>query len=130
MKQHSDDAIEAFFQSLYSDADTKYCDFEIDVLAGHKDSVRVKVSRMYRYADDTYGDPSPPISVAVLEISQFFETKDVNEDRYHTDGCKTCDYGSNYQMNFSIKDDHKPWDAEACTAALKFFESKDDDVNS
>jgi hypothetical protein len=123
MKTHTEQAIKEFFSSLYKPR-SGHSHFEIGVKFTNY-GVVVDVSQMYEYADDD----GPSIAVAVLKISQFFETKDVNEGRYQTDGCETCDYGSNYEMNFMIKDDHKPWNAEECASAIKFFESKDDDAN-
>lgn len=35
-------------------------------------------------------------------MAELFGTRDIDTDQWHTDGCETCDFGSNYEVEFLI----------------------------
>ena|SRR3990172_7627530 len=60
----------------------------------------IKVSQMYEYV---------PLNFALLsKLSEFFDTKNINDSRYHTDSCDTCDYESNYEITVIVAPDETP----------------------
>lgn len=38
----------------------------------------------------------------LIKLSELFGTRDIDTDQWHTDGCETCDFGSNYEVEFLI----------------------------
>lgn len=118
--------IKEFVKNLYGVTvhDERICDFKITV-STKEDYVDIAIGRMYEYADETW-DGGVPISVSLLKFSKFFETKNINESRWASYGCETCNYGSNYEMNFVIKPGDGVFNHAEVDSALKFFEEKDD----
>lgn len=54
----------------------------------------------------TYGRmyESPVLNfVSLMDLSEIFGTKDIDVDNYANSGCETCDYGSDYGHEISIK---------------------------
>lgn len=59
------------------------------------DLVTISIERMFAYVDLEFKH--------LMKLADFFDTDNINEDRYHTAGCETCDYGSCYEINLTIK---------------------------
>lgn len=57
----------------------------------------IQIERMYEYVDLQFKH--------LMDLAEFFGTKEINETRYSSDGCETCDYGSNYEINLTIRED-------------------------
>lgn len=43
----------------------------------------------------------------LMELSRFFETENIEDERFSHPGCDTCDYGSDYGFTLYIKPDQK-----------------------
>lgn len=55
----------------------------------------IRLSRMYDYVKFAF----PELSA----LAELLGTKNINfGDRWHSDGCETCDYGSSYTVEFEI----------------------------
>ena len=68
--------------------------FTINVNLCQPKHIQVEVRRMYEYV---------PVDWKVLStMANVFDTKNINVDNYHTDGCETCDWGSSYETTFDI----------------------------
>src|SRR3990167_7956585 len=99
MKTYSNKQIIAEVKKLVEDKDNKtglshYVTIEVPV--NKKDEVQIHFENMYEYC---------PMSFKMLQgLAEFFNTKNINDDdRYHTDGCETCDYGSVYKFTLTIR---------------------------
>lgn len=67
-------------------------DIDVDM---RKDSIDLKVSAMYE---------APGLSFAILkQLSAFFETDNIHDERFDHSGCETCDYGSDYGFTLTIR---------------------------
>lgn len=68
---------------------------KISVSQDSDEVYRIKFETMYDYVDFDF---------AFLEmLSLLFETKNINiGDKWHLDGCETCDYGSKYELSVFI----------------------------
>lgn len=86
---------EQFFKELWQD--NKYTEPDKTVIKETSTGWRVELERMYGYATLSFARLS--------KISEFFGTKNINEDRRSQDGCETCDYGSSYTINLTIEED-------------------------
>ena len=93
MKYPSEKEVKTFVEKLWRD---DLYDHSIDVnRLGNE--YHIKVRQMYNYV---------PLDFArLLELSQFFDTKNINDSRYHTNGCETCDYGSSYEITLYVKEE-------------------------
>jgi len=111
MIKRSEKEIKDFISSIANSG--YYRDFTIEVEEGG--GYRVTVHQMYEYPLD--------LSTAVLQMCIFFETYNINEDHWNTPGCSSCDYGSRYEINFTIGPDGKSFDKEGAEKALAFFNS-------
>jgi hypothetical protein len=60
------------------------------------DGWRLTLTKMYGYV---------PVNFAFLfKLSEFFGgTKNVNDNRYASAGCDSCDYGSSYTVTLTVK---------------------------
>ena len=69
---------------------------EITIEKNTEDTVQIQFKNMYEYC---------PMSFEMLmKLAEFFDTKNINDDdRYHTNGCATCDYGSVYKFTLTIR---------------------------
>lgn len=94
MKQITDEEIKAFFnKDLFDD----YRDPDEVKINREEKKITVNVHREYEFV---------PCDFKILnKIGEFFETDKVNgsEGDYYN-GCETCDYGSNYEVNFIIEE--------------------------
>lgn len=53
-------------------------------------------------------EPLPMKLSYLMELAEFFETKNIDEEHYMAGkGCETCGYGSYYNYTFKIKPDEK-----------------------
>lgn len=66
---------------------------EIDVRRVGDEYV-IEVTRMYNYVSLKLSH--------LLSLANFFGTLNVNDERYHTNGCETCDYGSSYKVTLTV----------------------------
>ena len=53
----------------------------------------IRVARMYEYL--------PFNTKFLFKLAEMVGTDNLNVDKYHRDGCETCDYGSSYTMEFT-----------------------------
>lgn len=66
-----------------------------------KEELIIEIKTMYDYVDFNFEFLSA--------ISEILGTKNINiGDKWHYDGCKTCDYGSQYYIELHITDITKP----------------------
>jgi hypothetical protein len=72
-----------------------YCHFEIEITQG-KNQIDVRIEQMYEYVEVGFK--------RLLALSKVFETENIDVDEWHSGGCDTCDYGSQYVKTFQIKD--------------------------
>lgn len=95
MITYSDDKVWSFFTSLYKEVCKDNLEKpSVEILENTNKKVRVRISKMYDYV---------PLSFAILsQVSAFFDTMEINEDRYQESGCETCDYGSSYELTLII----------------------------
>jgi hypothetical protein len=87
MKAHTSEEIKAFFTKLF--------DWEapsVSVLTNANDLVSVEVEQMYSYVSFNLK--------MLLEIAEFFGTQNINDNKWSSGGCETCDYGSSYRVEF------------------------------
>ena len=68
---------------------------KIEVLRNDTKLVSVTISQMYEYIQYNLKQ--------LLQMSEFFGTQNINDSRYSSPGCDTCDYGSSYEVTFDIK---------------------------
>ena len=57
--------------------------------------VRVSISSMYEAPGLTFAQ--------LMALAEWFDTKDIADERFHSGGCETCDYGSDYGFELIIK---------------------------
>lgn len=69
---------------------------EIEISGNPKDWT-IKISRMYEYINVNFK--------FLTELSNFFCTYNINDSRYNSRGCKTCNFGSSYEVTLYIKED-------------------------
>lgn len=94
MKQHFKPQIEKFCESLWSDDHGSHR----KITVGVKDKVvTIKVEQMYDHVDHSFK--------VLNAISQFFGTTNIESSEWSSSGCDTCDYGSNYTIEFTVKED-------------------------
>lgn len=72
----------------------KFSDEKLNITV-EKDLVHVTIKRVYSHVD--YGVDE------ILALVEFFGTRNIKDDRYSVDGCETCDYGSSYTLNLTIR---------------------------
>jgi len=92
MKTYSDQEIINKLTELIKDKNY----VEITIEKNTEDTIQIKFENMYEYC---------PMSFQMLmAIAEFFDTRNINDDdRYHTNGCATCDYGSVYKFTLTIR---------------------------
>lgn len=56
---------------------------------------RISVKQMYNYVNVDFA--------FLLKLSEFFDTKEINDERYSSSGCESCDYGSSYEVVLTVK---------------------------
>jgi hypothetical protein len=61
-----------------------------------KSKISLKVSQMYEYVPFEFE--------TMVKFSELFKTKKINVGQEQSSGCETCDYGSSYEVTFSILD--------------------------
>lgn len=72
-----------------------YSDFKLSLQQEDKNCWVITLSQMYRYVDVEFEH--------LLKLSELFNTKKINiGDKWHTEGCETCDYGSKYSLSIYI----------------------------
>lgn len=54
----------------------------------------ITVDQMYGYVDLTFD--------ILTKISKFFDTENIHDSRYQSDGCETCDHGSSYEIELYV----------------------------
>lgn len=69
-------------------------DSECDSVYITDTSVRIEISKMYDYIDCSFSK--------LCEMSEFFDTKNIDIDEWSSRGCDTCDFGSSYTKIFDI----------------------------
>ena len=102
MLKYTNEQILAKCQSIWDAQHKKhYCmgwekDGCIEVLSNKTENVVIKLHCMYE---------SPAINIDILtQLAEFFGTKNINDDdRFGICGCETCDYGSSYGFNLTVR---------------------------
>lgn len=89
MIEHTKEEVLEFLQRTFDEAD----DFSAEKSSG---GWNLEVSRMYEYVEFS--------AEKMFSICRFFNTMNVNDDRYAYGGCETCDYGSKYTVEFTVRD--------------------------
>lgn len=57
----------------------------------------IKIEQMYNFV---------PINFDFLmSLAEFFDTRKINDERYSASGCKSCDYGSSYEVTLTVGGD-------------------------
>lgn len=92
-------ALELFKQAVPPTYDFYDCDHEV---TRTPDGWTLTVRQMYTYV--------PFDAEQLFKVCELFDTMNVNDSRYHTSGCETCDYGSSYELTLYVKDG-KPFPA-------------------
>jgi hypothetical protein len=78
-------------------ANGRYEAVEVEVTKRSDGSVAIRVEAMYEI---------PGLSFAKLAaLAEFFETKNIDDERFHSRGCETCDYGSCYGFELVVRPD-------------------------
>jgi hypothetical protein len=91
MKKHTDDTVLKKAQTIWPDAAI--------TVRQKGEGWEVTVSAMYE---------APGLSFANLcDLAEFFETKAIHDDRFGSEGCETCDYGSEYGFRLRISPEAK-----------------------
>lgn len=64
---------------------------EVEITLDNKQKhVFIRVTRMYNYV---------PLSFSIMkQISEKLGCREINDEREHSSGCETCDYGSRYSI--------------------------------
>ena len=97
MKIKTEEEIINKVKEIWKEED-RYNSIDINVKI-EKEHVEIHISRMY---------DAPGLSFAKLSaISDFFETKNIDEESFNHAGCETCDYGSSYGFVIIIKPENK-----------------------
>lgn len=79
--------------AVFADRDCSWRDLDVAVYDGGN-YLNVTVSQMYEFL---------PLTFAHLQkLSEIFETKDFNVNNWSSEGCETCDYGSQYAHEFHV----------------------------
>lgn len=92
MIQRTKEEITAFVEELWKSA--SYNHQELKIVVSHN-LVTIAISRMYEYVPLEFRH--------LMKLADFFDTDNINEDRWYSEGCETCDYGSEYEINLTIK---------------------------
>lgn len=59
------------------------------------DEVHIEVSKMYEHLPLTFD--------TLMKLSELFGTRDYSVNQWSHGGCETCDYGSKYAHEFTVK---------------------------
>jgi hypothetical protein len=92
MKKIDKNALENAAKKIWPDDDLH--DLSISV-SGGADSINIRVSQMYEFVPFSY------LILKKLEAATGCE--DIDVDQYASGGCETCDYGSSYEVTFTLK---------------------------
>ena len=75
----------------------KWKHFEASLTENSDGSYLLRIKQMYEYVNSGM--------IQILKLCKLFETEDVCVgNSWHSNGCETCDYGSRYVVEFTIKD--------------------------
>lgn len=61
-------------------------------------NLEITIAQMYEYVNIDFK--------FLKQLSEIVGSDEINDNRFCTDGCETCDYGSNYEITLTIKN-HK-----------------------
>lgn len=86
MINRSEEEIREFIKEVFNS--------ECDYICIRDGKVRIEISKMYDYIDCSFAK--------LCEMSEFFDTKNIDVDEWSSRGCDTCDYGSSYTKMFDI----------------------------
>jgi hypothetical protein len=68
---------------------------EVEEVAGGHAGWDIHIQKMYEFV---------PLTLDFLfALSEFLGTRNINERRYDQQGCDTCDYGSSYTINLTVR---------------------------
>jgi hypothetical protein len=98
VKYPSTEEVETFVRSLFPDYHFKGSDSSLTVVFdGVRQQYTITIAQMYEYV---------PVNFDMLyRLSDFFETRKINDTRYSSRGCDTCDYGSSYEVKLTVGGD-------------------------
>lgn len=74
---------------------SKYSDPTIVVKTNSEKEVIIIIKQMYDYVEMNLSH--------LKKLSEFFNTDNINDDRYAYGGCETCDWGSSYEITLTIR---------------------------
>ena len=94
MKQRTEQEIKDFFANF--GGDSKYYKFEVDDVRISPDEYYVEFGQMYDAPDWNFDK--------LIEVAIFFGTTNINVSDIHHGGCETCDYGSFYGYELTIRE--------------------------
>ena len=84
--------LESAAKAIFPDNDLR--DLSISISSG-ADYINLRVSQMYEFV---------PFSYSILKkIEAATGCEDIDVDQYANGGCETCDYGSSYEVTFTLK---------------------------
>lgn len=98
MKSRSIEEIEEFCKTVIWPDESTDEDFSLKVTYDGE-GFTIEVAQMYCYV---------PLNLArLLRLSEFFGTTNINDSRYSSDGCESCDYGSSYEVTLHVQPEEK-----------------------
>jgi hypothetical protein len=92
MNKYTDEEIKEFFSTMVKI--NNLMETKIEINKNTDNFVVVQISQMYEFVDVSFEK--------LTKISEFFGTTLIQDHRYSSRGCETCDYGSNYEVTLYI----------------------------
>lgn len=88
MINHSEKEIVERCMSIFENEDSVINHLTVEVLQNDKDKIRISIYQMYDGIN---------LSMDKLELlSEFFDSKKIGDEEFDTQGCESCDYGSQH----------------------------------
>lgn len=87
MIKQTNEEIKDYLETLFPDANKI-------VITRNGSGWNIEMSRMYEYLN-------LPL-MRLIDLSEFFGSKNINDSRYSFGGCETCDYGSSYTIELTV----------------------------
>jgi len=89
-----------------------YKDIAVEATTIGQTAVSINVSQMYKYV---------PLGLKeLLGVARAIDTDRFEVDQWSSDGCETCDYGSNYSVQFRYElDNVGHWDIQLNEAPVQ-----------
>jgi hypothetical protein len=92
MHKYTDEEIKEFFTSIVKI--NNLMETKVEINKNTDNFVVVEISQMYDFVDISFEK--------LTKISEFFDTTKIQDSKYSSGGCETCDYGSTYEVTLYI----------------------------